>query len=143
MNRIKNQFPLSVTFDHFFNDLMEFDNLSEKSITSFGNALLNISEMEDFYLVQVIAPGHDKKNFSVHLENEMLIIEAKVLDEVNTNQIKIVRSDYKVSNFKKMVHLDRKVVGEPQKATYENGILQIILPKLKEEATKRTKIQIN
>lgn len=142
MIRIQNHQPFTSTIDRLINELIDFDGHPQKS-SSYGNAMLNIYEREDDFLLEVIAPGHEKKNFSVAVENEMLVIEANVSQEENNQKIKTIRSDYKPGNFRKMVHLDRNVVGEPAEATYENGLLRIVLPKLKKSTTQRMQIQIN
>lgn len=137
------QFPLTSSIDQIFNELLQMNIPTQKSTYSFGNALLNIYERETEYLVQVIAPGHEKSHFSVVAENDMLVIEATLPKDDKKQKEKCIRNDFKVSNFKKMVHLDRKVVGDPINASYENGILNITLPKLKPEIHKRNQIRIN
>lgn len=143
MIRIQNHQPFTSTIDRLINEFIDFDGHPQKSSSIYGNAMLNIYEREDDFLVEVIAPGHEKKNFSVAVENEMLVIEANSSSEENNQTIKTIRSDYKPGNFRKMVHLDRKVVGEPSEATYENGLLRVVLPKLKIATTQRMQIQIN
>jgi HSP20 family protein len=142
MKTIQNQIPLTNTIDRLITDFFYNNVEKEKTRSSYGYAPMNIQETENDYLVDVIAPGYEKKNFSVVIEHEMLIIEAKVPNEGLNKSLKTIRSDYNVTNFKKMVHIDRKLVGDPQDASYENGILSIVLPKLKKEMVQRTQVHI-
>ena len=73
----------------------------------------------------------------------MLVIEAKVDDKEKSKGLRVIRHDYSTANFKKVIHLDRKMIGEPKEGTYVNGVLNIMLPKLKKEATLPNYVHIH
>ena len=128
---------------HVLNDLLKFDVGGIQPKIDGAFPLMNIHEQEDCFLVQVIAPGYDKQNFSVTVENDILFIEAAPDARETALDLRVIRHDYSVSNFKKAIHLDRKIIGEPKEGTYINGVLKIMLPKLKKEATLPHRVQIH
>ena len=143
MIRIHKQFPVEHTINHLLSDLLKNEIDTKKTIFANGNLPMNIQETENDFIIGIIVPGYEKKDFSVTIENEMLTIEGKILKLGKNNDIKTIRNDYHVTNFKKSLHIDRRTIGEPKEATYENGILRIVLPKIKKEMVQRTHVQIN
>lgn len=131
------------SFQHLFSDFLELDNYAFRPKLDSGFPLMNIHEQDDCFLVEVIAPGYEKQNFTVIVENDMMMIEAKVEYKEKALDLRVIRHDYSVANFKKVIHLDRKMIGEPKEGTYVNGVLKIMLPKLKKESTLPNHVQIH
>lgn len=94
---------------------------------------VNISEETDRYLVELSAPGFSKENFKLSLENGQLIISAENKTESKTEGKKYSRREFSYGSFRKSVQLSDDVQQDNITAKYENGILNINLPK-KEEA---------
>ena len=105
----------------------------------------NVTETNDAFKLEVAAPGFDKKDFVLNIENGHLTIEAKhetKTEEKSENGERFLRREFRYESFKRSFKLPQTVNLETIAAVYENGILNVVLPK-KEEAKPVTKsIQI-
>lgn len=127
--------PLPVLFDDFLNrDLFNWGNLNFSNSNTTIPAV-NIKETGDHYEVEVAAPGMTKKDFKVELDGNTLTISSE-----KTNQ-KEMKDDERYSlrefsyqAFQRSFTLQKDVVDiDKIEARYENGLLQLLIPK-KEEA---------
>lgn len=119
----------------YFNDL--FNDLFENVITTDfrKNTLpnVNIRETADRYILEMAAPGLEKEDFKVNLENEVLTVSAEKKSESDEKNEKYTRKEFSYSSFRRSFTLPEMVEAEKINARYENGIMMIDLPK-KEEA---------
>ena len=122
-------------FNDFFN---EFPALN----TEYNNAVpVNVSETADAYHLELNAPGRNKEDFKVSIENGLLTIGFEKKEEVKNEDVKNVRREFTFKSFKRSFSLDEKVDAENIQARYENGILKFHLPK--KEQAKEVKKQIS
>lgn len=96
---------------------------------------VNIQETEDFFKLEVAAPGKSREDFHIELDNEILTISSEEKEETENTQKneRYTRKEFSYNNFKRVFSLPETVNGEQISASYNNGILTINLPK-KEEA---------
>lgn len=94
----------------------------------------DIKETEHEYLMDVEMAGFDKKDISLKYESGYLTVSAKKNDTDET--VKYVRREraYSCSRSYYLGDVNEKLI----KAKYENGVLQIVVPKEKPEETKHT-----
>jgi HSP20 family protein len=92
----------------------DFITANYKSLTP-----VNIKERESDYVLEVIAPGFQKEDFRISLENNTLTVwlERKVEDEKNE---KIIRREYRYQTFKRSFTIDEKIDAEGIVAKYLN-----------------------
>ena len=129
-------------FDRFLeNDLFDWSNRNF-SKTNTTLPAVNIKEDEDGFEVEMSAPGLDKKDFKIELNNNVLTIssEKKVEDETREGQW-FTRREFSYQSFCRSFNLPDTVEGEKIAAKYENGILRLSIPK-KEEAKPKPAKQI-
>ena len=137
-----NQWPL--LFDDLFN--REFSNwgLSNFSETNTTVPGVNIKETKDNFVVEVAAPGMNKNDFKIQLDGNLLTISSEKSDqrEENIDDGKYSRKEFSYQSFQRAFTLPKDVVdAENMKAKYENGLLQLAIPK-KEEAKQKPPKQI-
>jgi HSP20 family protein len=96
----------------------------------------NISETDDDIVIEVAAPGMEKKDFKVEIQNDMLRIayEKQTKDEQNNRND--WRREFNYESFDRSFTLPAMAESEKVEATYQDGILKITVPK-KEEARKK------
>ena len=137
--RYQNQMPN--LFERFFNTDLEWNrnNYSEPNTTL---PSVNIKENTDAFEVEVAAPGFDKSDFNIELNNDILTIssENQTENEVKEDE-KITRREFSYQSFSRSFTLPELVEDEKISAKYENGILSIKIPK-KEEAKPKPVKQI-
>jgi HSP20 family protein len=133
-NRDKGIFP-------FFNNMVEEFFNDEDFFGSFGWGRssvpdVNISESDSTFQVEVAAPGLEKEDFHVEIENGVLTIRAEKETTVEEKEDKFTRQEFSYSSFRRSFRLPDSVNDEQVDAIYENGVLKLTLPKLKEVAKK-------
>ncbi len=129
-----------VMFPSFSNLLEEFmaDALPATQLHKSVPAV-NIQETENEFLLEVAAPGLSKEHFNLHIEQKRLTISASA--EENRAKGKYARREFNYTSFRRVFALPDFVNTEHIHATYENGLLKIVVPK-REEVKPRT-IQIS
>ena len=119
--------------EDFFNEIPS--RFREDFGTKFKNSVpVNIKETKDAYLLEVVAPGFEKNEFTLNLEKNILTLSGERKNEVkddpnSARDEKEIRSEYIHRSFKRVFTLDEKVDGEKIEAKYVNGVLTLNLPK--------------
>ncbi|MBU2938965.1 Hsp20/alpha crystallin family protein [Lacinutrix sp. C3R15] len=97
---------------------------------------VNIKETADAFMVEMAVPGLKKSDFKIDLENQELSISTEVKEEKEQKNVNYTRREYGYSSFKRTFTLPESVNEDQIKASYNDGILSILLPK-KEEAKQK------
>lgn len=129
-----------------FDDVFKTDWLGgTTNVNRIGSSIpaVNIREDEDSFLVAVAAPGKAKEDFNIELDNDVLTIssEEKKGDQSTENHGRFTRREFSYSTFKRAFSLPDTVNSEKISASYNNGVLEINLPK-REEAKVQPKRMI-
>ena len=128
-----NRKPFEGSFSNFVDDL--FTELPVILNNGFNNSIrkdsvpVNVKETEGSYELEVVAPGFEKSDFNVNLEQDLLTISAekKATEPVSTE--KQIRREYSFRSFKRSFTIDNKIDATKIEASYINGILRLNLPK--------------
>lgn len=126
-----------------FDDMFKTDWLGgTTNVNSIGTSIpaVNIQETEDAFSVEVAAPGKTKEDFNIELDNDVLTISSEEKKESETTDKKgrYTRKEFSYSTFKRAFSLPDSVDNAKISASYNNGVLEIALPK-KEEAKIQAK----
>lgn len=103
---------------------------------------VNIKETADAFIVEMAVPGLKKTDFHLNLDNQVLSISTETKQENEHKEENYTRKEFGYSSFKRTFTLPETVNDEKINASYENGILSILLPK-KEEAKQKPARNIN
>ena len=99
---------------------------------------VNVIEKEKEYVLELVAPGYSKEQFTIHIEKDTLTVSAAVNQEEKKEPGKMIRKEYNAKGFKKSFTLPELTDGENISAQYVNGVLTLNLP-LKQEVKEQTK----
>jgi HSP20 family protein len=102
---------------------------------------VNIVDKDAAYALEVAAPGFEKADFKINLENNILTISTEKKEETSSTTEKIIRKEFSYKSFKRSFTIDDKIDAENINAKYENGILKVELPK--KEIAKAGSKEIN
>jgi len=140
-----NRRPFDRTFnnfvDDFFSDLSVFKEGDIKREWK-GLVPVNVTENEKSYNIEVVAPGFEKADFKVTVDDQILTISAEKKSETSEENKKQIRKEYNYRSFKRSFTLDEKTDGAGVDAKYVNGILTLKLPKKEEVKTPAQQISI-
>lgn len=128
-----------------FEDFIKEGRLDVPNAKRFTNSV-NITENENEFSLQVLAPGFSKKSFSIEVEKVMLVIAGTNTKEetaTDKNEVKFTRKEFVVSDFKRSFTLPETIDVEAIKANYKNGILSVTLPKMEEVVAKKKMVEIS
>ena len=122
--------------------LNHFDDVQEEGIVSSFVPVVNTREGEFAYHVELDLPGIKKEDIEITTEDNNLTIsgERKLKEEVKEEDYYKVESLY--GKFSRSFTLPEKIDVENIHAESSDGVLEVIIPKLKEEDTKPKKIEI-
>lgn len=127
--------------DNFFGDA--FDNLFRPLFydEKFDSMKTDIKDNENDYELEVELPGYDKKDISIDYENEYVTIRAeKAVEDESKSKANYIRKERSVSCQRSFY------VGEVDeneiKASYNNGILSVSIPKQAEKKPVKKGIDI-
>ncbi len=138
--KFTNQFPSF--FDRFLeNDMFDWNN-KNFSETNTTIPAVNIKANDEAFEVEMVAPGFEKNDFKIDLNNNLLTISSEKKSE---NELKeseqFTRREYSYQSFSRSFSLPDTADNEKITAKYEDGILKVIIPK-KEEAKPKAPTQI-
>ena len=98
----------------------------------------NIVDNDKEFLIEFSVPGSDKKDFLLEVEENNLKV-SKLSSKNNKPENNFFKRQFNYSQFEKNFTIPEEVSIEKINSKYENGILKIFLPKIKE--FKQTKIK--
>ncbi len=124
-NRLFTDFPL--LFDDAFSK-----NFFEKQNRIFNVPAVNIKETDKSFELDLAVPGMDKKDFKIELKDGSITISAKhenKVEETNEKE-RYSRREFSYESFSRSFVLAEDLVDtEAINAKYENGILNVSIPK--------------
>jgi HSP20 family protein len=97
---------------------------------------VNITEGDNDFTIEVAAPGLDKKDFKIDLENDVLTIASIREDKNEENHDHYTRREFGYCNFSRSFNLPDTVDAEKITASHKNGILSVNIPKREEARVK-------
>lgn len=120
-------------FDDFFSNLMQHDNFN-----------VDVKDNDDNYEIKADLPGFAKENLKVNYDRDVLTIEAYREDKVEDKDEagNYIRRERSSSSYKRQFVL--KQIDESKiNAKFEDGVLQLTLPKTAESNEVKKYIEIN
>ena len=134
-----NQVPASASINKWIDTLFN-TTLADAMGTDFtvSTPSVNIVEHDNQFVMQLAAPGLEKSDFNINIENDYLVIstEKKTEKEETGKDGKFTRREFNYKSFKRSFQLDNNINREGITAAYQNGVLNITLPKKEESAKK-------
>lgn len=134
--KFNNRIPFPAFADRFFNgDPLAMAESRVKRDHGFSVAA-NVRETETAFEVEILAPGRQRNDFKVQLHEQVLSIssEAKAESDNQEAQGKYNRKEFSFDRFERSFSLPENIQDSQIKATYETGILKLVIPK--KEAAK-------
>ncbi|SRR5690554_1884672 len=104
--------------------------------TGYSLPKVNIKETADNYQLEMAAPGLKKSDFNLEIDNQVLTISSETKEEQEHKEGNYTRREFGYSSFKRTFNLPESIDDAQINASYNEGILRILLPK-KEEAKQK------
>ena len=128
-----NQPTLATLMDDFFGK-------ATSNGTNYFEPAVNVIENKDVYEMQLAIPGYTKDEVKLSIENNTLTISAEY--EQKEESASYSRREFRKTSFERSFTLPRSIDQEKVEASFENGILNIKLPR-KGDLVIKKEIAIN
>ena len=102
---------------------------------------LDISERKDAYLVTVELPGLKPEDLDLTLEDGLLTIQGERQFTSESSEQQFHRVERRYGAFRRSITLPAQVMAEGIQASFEDGVLQMVLPKAEESTPKRIQVR--
>jgi Molecular chaperone (small heat shock protein) len=119
-----------------FNELMNWND------TTYSTPRMNIMETKDNYKLELCIPGLTKEDVKLSIDAEgnlvvEMVKENKSEKKENKEEMRYLRHEFSVEHFRQTVMLPEDIHKEQISAKVENGILDIVIPKVTVEEKKQ------
>lgn len=114
-------------FDELFNNFPAA--WGRDAQTGYPSASVNIHETADAFHLELNAPGRDKADFKINVNNGLLTISYEKKEEAEQKDYKTIRREFSYRSFKRSFSIDDTINAETIEARYDNGVLKLLLPK--------------
>jgi HSP20 family protein len=102
---------------------------------------LDISERKDAYLVTVELPGLKPEDLDITMEDGLLTIQGERQFTTESSEQQFHRVERRYGSFRRAITLPAHVMAEGIQASFEDGVLQILVPKAEEATPKRIQVR--
>lgn len=129
---------LNKTLPGFMDELFGRDYLPSffESNQQYNIPSVNVIENDDEFVIDVAAPGLDKKDFNIEIDNGLLTISSEKKTDHEEKDGKILRREFNYASFKRTFSLPDSVNEDKIKANHKDGILHLSIPKKDEAKVK-------
>lgn len=104
---------------------------------------MNIKERENEYVVQTDLPGIRKEDINVTLENGLLTITAeRKTEEERKEGEQELRREVRYGRYTRSLRLGTQIDEKGVKASYRDGVLELILPKAEEVKPRKIAVDV-
>jgi len=125
--------------DRFFDD---FFNTDFAPVERGFDPEIDVKENEKEYVIQAELAGLDKKDFSVKVENNVLVIAGDKKQEDETKDGSFYRVERRYGSFQRSFRLTDSVAADKIKADFRNGILTVTIPKIEKAKPKEIAVEV-
>ncbi|WP_434580883.1 Hsp20/alpha crystallin family protein [Sulfurimonas sp. NW15] len=127
--------------NEFFNALETQSSEEPREVFDFVPAV-NTREGDDAYYIELDLPGIKKEDVEISVDKNILTIKGKREVKKEEEKEDYYRIESAYGTFSRSFTLPEKVDSENIRATGENGVVEITIPKLKVEKDTTKKIEI-
>lgn len=128
--------------DRIFNELIPFSwrlDETDQSMTTW-TPTTDMFETDGEYIVEAELPGLNKKNINISCQDNVLTIEGERKQEHKEERPGYLRSERSFGTFKRSIILPTSIVEDKVKASFNEGILRVTVPKAEKSKKKSVPI---
>jgi HSP20 family protein len=103
---------------------------------------VDIAERKDAYLVSVELPGIGIDDLEITFEGGLLTIQGERHVAHDSSEQKLHRVERRYGTFRRSITLPTHVMADAIEASFQDGVLQILVPKAAEVLAKRIAVHV-
>ena len=131
--------------DRFVKDVISaYPDQGSAAVSEFGQGVtVDIAENDKEVIVKADLPGMEKDKIEVTLENNRSLKIAGSREAMKKETAPgMVKQERMQGKFERILELPADCISENIKATYNNGVLEIVIPKMKKAQEKAVKVKV-
>lgn len=133
-------------FERKTRNLANYFDAFEKTFFNDFPAMLSemrtdIQDKGDHYLLQADLPGFDKEDINIHINGDALVISAEHNDQKEQKNEKFICRERRYGSFSRSYDVSG-INTQNISASYNNGVLELTLPKSDPKTSQGHQIQI-
>lgn len=110
--------------------------------TDSAKPAMDVKETDKEIIAEVEVPGFDPEKVDVLVEDGMLRVRGTMDEKKEEKEKNYWRKEIRKNSFERIIHLPVAVQESAVEATYEQGVLKIIMPKAEAKPSSKVKIQV-
>lgn len=103
---------------------------------------IDLSEDKDNFVVKADLPGIKKEELDIKVEGRVLTVKGERKEEKETKEKSYFSSERFYGAFTRMIELPAEVKADQVKASYKDGVLEIMLPKAEGAKAKHITVEV-
>ena len=119
----------------------KFDG-SDFEMDDYRRAWTEFNETEDQFILEVELPGVDKKDIIIHTADGKLEIRARKKEEVKKEEKGVYSYSRSYSGFARSIQMPEDADLEKIDAMFENGVLEVKIPKKKGKKKLKKEVRV-
>jgi HSP20 family protein len=141
MNHVRfNRFPFQAAFDHLITEAI--DQIATPARNT-SRPAANIVETEKGYEVELAIPGFSKTDVKINLDKQILTISGAKEQIAEAEKTQFKHREFVTRSFERSFQLPEGVDQNEITASFNEGILRVVLPKLADLLVEPKTISIN
>lgn len=118
-----------------------FDELTREWFSPSPSTPLDMFEQDDEFIIRSELPGVSKDSIDITLDGDMLNIRAEKKEDKVSEDAKYYACERTYGQISRSISLPYPVDFDKASSTFENGVLEIKLPKSEEAKAKRIEVK--
>jgi HSP20 family protein len=104
------------------------------------NPTIEVIDKKDKYVIKAELPGMEEADIDVSITGNLLTVKGEKCTETKTDEDRYYYQECSYGSFSRTIPLPSEVNEDKAEAEYDNGVLEISLPKLIEIQTKKVSV---
>ena len=129
-------------FDRVFQNFFQPVRWVEEAAGDFAPPM-DVKERDDAYVIKTEMPGIKKEDISITLENGVLTISGESKSETEEKDGgRVLRQERRYGKYVRSLRLGSQIDEKGVRANYQDGVLELTLPKAEEVKPKKITVEV-
>ncbi|MFA8434767.1 MAG: Hsp20/alpha crystallin family protein [Marinifilaceae bacterium] len=130
----------AVLFSDWMGRFIENDFFAEGALNL---PSVNVSEEKNWVKLEFALPGWKKEDIHVGVDGDYLVVQSEKTHEEKSENEGYLRREFYAGAFKRSFYLNDSLEKDRIEASFENGVLQLIVPRKEKDEDAARKIEIH
>ncbi len=114
----------------------------ESGVMRWGLMALDVREAENDFIVELEAPGLEKDDFDITVEDNRLIVTGTKRYEKERKEGSMRITERAFGSFQRVIPMSERVTAEGAEASYKRGVLTLKVPKAVPPSAKKISVAV-